>query len=232
MTAPRHAAGQFIAIPGTGDGAQTPVIQGRAGRRLLAVLLGPAELPVQRDPDRCSSRAASPRCWPSRPWWRCRVRRRSSSSAASSRSRSSSGLGAVVGAVEEVRHHPELHAHRDRRRRASPQAADRGQRRRRRRARSPSAASRFPGLTSRQSETTVRLADGQSFAIAGLLSDRDPVERRARSRSWATCPILGALFRSVSYQRDEIGAAGGRDGAPGASPWRRTTRPACRPTTS
>ena len=60
----------------------------------------------------------------------------------------------------------------------------------------------IPGLTSRQSETTVRLADGQSFAIAGLLSDRvrsnvqtDPVPGRpadprrccsGRSRTSAT----------------------------------------------
>jgi pilus assembly protein CpaC len=59
-----------------------------------------------------------------------------------------------------------------------------------------------PGLTSRQSETTVRLADGQSFAIAGLLSDR---VRSTVNRVpfLGDLPILGALFRSVSYQRDE-----------------------------
>ena len=59
-----------------------------------------------------------------------------------------------------------------------------------------------PGLTSRQSETTVRLGDGQSFAIAGLLSNR------VRSQIdkiplLGDLPILGALFRSVAYQRDE-----------------------------
>ena len=59
-----------------------------------------------------------------------------------------------------------------------------------------------PGLTSRQSETTVRLGDGQSFAIAGLLSNR------VRSQIdkiplLGDLPILGALFRSVDYRRDE-----------------------------
>jgi len=60
----------------------------------------------------------------------------------------------------------------------------------------------IPGLTSRQSETTVRLADGQSFAIAGLLSDR---VRSTINRVpfLGDLPILGVLFRSVQYQRDE-----------------------------
>jgi pilus assembly protein CpaC len=60
----------------------------------------------------------------------------------------------------------------------------------------------IPGLTTRQSETTVRLGDGQSFAIAGLLSNR------VRSQIdkvpfFGDIPILGALFRSVDYRRDE-----------------------------
>jgi pilus assembly protein CpaC len=59
-----------------------------------------------------------------------------------------------------------------------------------------------PGLSSRQSETTVRLGDGQSFAIAGLLSNR------VRSQIdkvplFGDLPILGMLFRSVDYRRDE-----------------------------
>ena len=60
----------------------------------------------------------------------------------------------------------------------------------------------IPGLTSRQSETTVRLSDGQSFAIAGLLSDRVRSQIQ-RIPFLGDLPILGALFRSVSYQRDE-----------------------------
>ncbi|MEA2701206.1 MAG: pilus assembly protein CpaC [Myxococcales bacterium] len=60
----------------------------------------------------------------------------------------------------------------------------------------------IPGLISRQSETTVRLSDGQSFAIAGLLSNkvRSQIDKIPLL---GDLPILGALFRSVSYQRDE-----------------------------
>jgi pilus assembly protein CpaC len=60
----------------------------------------------------------------------------------------------------------------------------------------------IPGLTSRQSETTVRLADGQSFAIAGLLSDKIQ-STVSKIPLFGDIPILGALFRSVSYQRNE-----------------------------
>jgi pilus assembly protein CpaC len=59
-----------------------------------------------------------------------------------------------------------------------------------------------PGLTSRQSETTVRLGDGQSFAIAGLLSNRIR-SQVDKIPLLGDLPILGMLFRSVSYQRDE-----------------------------
>ena len=88
----------------------------------------------------------------------------------------------------------------------------------------------IPGLTSRQSETTVRLADGQSFAIAGLLSDR--VRSTVQGIPFlGDLPILGVLFRSVDYQRDEsellvvVTAHLAKPVAP-------HERPACRPTTS
>jgi pilus assembly protein CpaC len=60
----------------------------------------------------------------------------------------------------------------------------------------------IPGLSTRQSQTTVRLGDGQSFAIAGLLSDRvrSQIEKVPLLGS---IPILGTLFRSSSYRRDE-----------------------------
>jgi pilus assembly protein CpaC len=60
----------------------------------------------------------------------------------------------------------------------------------------------IPGITTRQNETTVRLHDGQSFAIAGLLSDkiRSTV---GKIPLLGDIPILGALFRSTSYRRDE-----------------------------
>jgi pilus assembly protein CpaC len=60
----------------------------------------------------------------------------------------------------------------------------------------------IPGLTTRQSETTVRMGDGQSFAIAGLLSNRIR-SQVDKVPLLGDLPILGALFRSVSYQRDE-----------------------------
>jgi pilus assembly protein CpaC len=60
----------------------------------------------------------------------------------------------------------------------------------------------IPGISSRQAEATVRLGDGQSFAIAGLLSDkvRSNIEKVP---FFGSIPILGALFRSSSYQRQE-----------------------------
>lgn len=59
-----------------------------------------------------------------------------------------------------------------------------------------------PGLTVRRAETTVELGSGQSFAIAGLLSDN--TRRTGRAVPWiGEIPILGALFRSDRYQRNE-----------------------------
>lgn len=59
-----------------------------------------------------------------------------------------------------------------------------------------------PGLNTRRAETVVELADGQSFAIAGLLRD---TARDAMSKYplLGDIPILGTLFRSRSYQKNE-----------------------------
>ncbi len=64
------------------------------------------------------------------------------------------------------------------------------------------AGTTIPGLSKRESETTVRLGDGQSFAIAGLLSDkvRSQIDKVP---VLGNIPILGALFRSTAYRRDE-----------------------------
>jgi pilus assembly protein CpaC len=60
----------------------------------------------------------------------------------------------------------------------------------------------IPGLTSRQAQTTVRLGDGQSFAIAGLMSDK--TRSTMDKVPWlGNIPVLGALFRSSQYQRQE-----------------------------
>lgn len=60
----------------------------------------------------------------------------------------------------------------------------------------------IPGLTTRQSDTTVRLRDGQSFAIAGLLSDKTR-SNVSKLPGLGDLPVLGALFRSTQYRRDE-----------------------------
>jgi pilus assembly protein CpaC len=60
----------------------------------------------------------------------------------------------------------------------------------------------IPSLNTRRASTTVELRDGESFAIAGLLQDdfRDSVGQVP----WlGDLPILGALFRSASYQREQ-----------------------------
>jgi pilus assembly protein CpaC len=60
----------------------------------------------------------------------------------------------------------------------------------------------IPALTVRRAETTVELGSGQSFAIAGLLQDGS----RNLGRSVpgiGEIPILGTLFRSGRFQRNE-----------------------------
>ncbi len=57
-----------------------------------------------------------------------------------------------------------------------------------------------PGLTSRSTETTVELTSGQTIAIAGLLNEQ--VRGLAsKTPAMGEIPVLGALFRSVNYQR-------------------------------
>jgi pilus assembly protein CpaC len=59
-----------------------------------------------------------------------------------------------------------------------------------------------PALTVRRAETTVELANGQSFAIAGLLQDNTTLSSNALP-GIGELPILGALFRSDGFQRNE-----------------------------
>ena len=59
-----------------------------------------------------------------------------------------------------------------------------------------------PALTVRRADTTVELASGQSFAIAGLL--QKTTSQNNVGTDWLTdIPVLGALFRSDSFQRGE-----------------------------
>ncbi len=60
----------------------------------------------------------------------------------------------------------------------------------------------IPGLTTRSASTNVELADGQSFAIAGLLSE-SMRENAAKYPALGDIPILGQLFRSQSFRKNE-----------------------------
>ncbi|MDP3195051.1 type II and III secretion system protein family protein [Tabrizicola sp.] len=54
----------------------------------------------------------------------------------------------------------------------------------------------------RETSTTVEMRDGQSFAIAGLL--QDDFRNDLTQLPWAAdIPILGALFRSANYRREQ-----------------------------
>lgn len=61
---------------------------------------------------------------------------------------------------------------------------------------------RIDAFTRRETSTTVEMRDGESFAIAGLLQDefRDV---NGQVPWLGDIPILGALFRSAEYQRDQ-----------------------------
>jgi pilus assembly protein CpaC len=59
-----------------------------------------------------------------------------------------------------------------------------------------------PSLIVRRAETTVQLGSGESFAIAGLLQDSANVAGSGLP-IMGDVPILGALFRSDKFQRNE-----------------------------
>jgi pilus assembly protein CpaC len=59
-----------------------------------------------------------------------------------------------------------------------------------------------PGFTTRRAGTTIEAADGQSFAIAGLLQS-DMNNAIEQVPGLGDIPILGVLFRSTEYQRNE-----------------------------
>jgi pilus assembly protein CpaC len=61
---------------------------------------------------------------------------------------------------------------------------------------------RIPGLQTRRAKTTVELRDGESFAMAGLL--RQDFQNTIRQFPLlGSIPIIGSLFRSSGFQRDE-----------------------------
>jgi pilus assembly protein CpaC len=64
----------------------------------------------------------------------------------------------------------------------------------------------IPALIVRRASTVVELRDGQSFAIAGLLQSIN--QQTQEQLPWiADVPILGALFRSASFERKETDLA-------------------------
>ncbi len=58
----------------------------------------------------------------------------------------------------------------------------------------------IPALSTRRAETEIELADGQSFAIAGLIDNR-VTEIYSKIPALGDIPILGYLFRSRSLQK-------------------------------
>ena len=60
----------------------------------------------------------------------------------------------------------------------------------------------IPGLKVRRVSTTVELVDGQSFAVAGLLND-DIRETVNKVPVLGEIPVLGALFRSSEFKKNE-----------------------------
>ncbi len=59
-----------------------------------------------------------------------------------------------------------------------------------------------PGKLMRSANTTIELGSGQTFAIAGLLSQKTSAIV-SRVPGLGNLPIIGALFRSVRYQKNE-----------------------------
>ncbi len=59
-----------------------------------------------------------------------------------------------------------------------------------------------PGLTIRRAETTVELGSGQSFMIAGLMSN-NAQNTLKKTPGAGDIPILGSLFRSTNFRKGE-----------------------------
>ncbi|HVJ52021.1 MAG TPA: type II and III secretion system protein family protein [Aliidongia sp.] len=60
----------------------------------------------------------------------------------------------------------------------------------------------IPGLTVRRADTSIELGSGESFAIAGLLQNNTEQDL-SKFPGIGDVPILGALFRSDRWQRNE-----------------------------
>ncbi|MGF1728171.1 type II and III secretion system protein family protein [Photobacterium kasasachensis] len=66
----------------------------------------------------------------------------------------------------------------------------------------PLGSSSFPTFVTRRASTTIELASGQSFALGGLLQSKE-IEQLQKTPFIGDIPILGSLFRSNEFQREE-----------------------------
>lgn len=60
----------------------------------------------------------------------------------------------------------------------------------------------IPALRTRRAKTGIELRDGQSFALAGLL-DNNEIRSLSKVPVLGDIPVLGALFKSKSFQKNE-----------------------------
>jgi pilus assembly protein CpaC len=60
----------------------------------------------------------------------------------------------------------------------------------------------LPSITTRRIDTSVQLSDGESFAVAGLIRN-NVTETLSRFPGLGEVPIIGALFRSTEFQKDQ-----------------------------
>jgi len=66
----------------------------------------------------------------------------------------------------------------------------------------PGSGSTVPALTKRNLNTTVELSEGQTYAVGGLLQTQSSASNQ-QILGLGDLPVIGALFRSVQYQKDE-----------------------------
>jgi pilus assembly protein CpaC len=59
-----------------------------------------------------------------------------------------------------------------------------------------------PAFTTRRTETTVELGDGESFVIGGLI-DRETASNVSKVPLLGDLPVIGAFFKQLSYQQNE-----------------------------
>lgn len=59
-----------------------------------------------------------------------------------------------------------------------------------------------PGLRVRRTDTSVALADGESFVISGLVS-RNTLQNVDKLPGLGSLPIIGAFFRSTKFERED-----------------------------